>query len=527
MWEKLKSEHKEKYRTLITNFASLSEAFSQKSETAEEVDTFQYVAPIINSKFQETVFQRAFHAVGEDIANTSFDVSVVVDNHHKYLVGIKSFGIQSGDQKVAQFKKDSQGWTETLQKINFNASIAPDKATADKNNYPLYESLAVEISRLRNQRIESSKAQIRGFASDSTVESVYHVLMPTAKGTKPQIFVGETSYLPIDVENLQIKGATSLKTPTNFVFTDGQHDYKYTAADSQLHMTFHNKEIVVDTWDVDYVEDPFYIFENIHTLSTDEKEDQVIDTVSWVITDKHGHVEENSGFNAFNGGAKLAKKDRLSRIQRIQEEFSGQLTSEELAFVTYSLEEILLKKWSTKEEKAEMKKIRSDLMNFANESGVEKLSEKLEKLVYRPVSEVYIPLPDSKKFHDARPDFFGHNVGTFDETGKKLALTKEERTFTLRFLSSGDTIDAYINQQSGKAIQSVDRQDILGEWLLRGVFQLAEREVLTGKKLEALEINGIRLTKFRNGEIGIEFIWIDTDNPPADAIGWVSRKGKE
>ena len=73
----------------------------------------------------------------------------------------------------------------------------------------------------------------------------------------------------------------------------------------------------------------------------------------------------------------------------------------------------------------------------------------------------------------------------------------------------------------------MDRQDILGEWLLRGVFQLAEREVLTGKKLESLEINGIRLTKFRNGEIGIEFIWIDTDNPPADAIGWVSRKGKE
>lgn len=83
MWEKLKSEHKEKYRTLITNFASLSEAFSQKSETAEEVDTFQYVAPIINSKFQETVFQRTFHAVGEDIANTSFDASVVVDKHHK------------------------------------------------------------------------------------------------------------------------------------------------------------------------------------------------------------------------------------------------------------------------------------------------------------------------------------------------------------------------------------------------------------------------------------------------------------
>ncbi len=52
----------------------------------------------------------------------------------------------------------------------------------------------------------------------------------------------------------------------------------------------------------------------------------------------------------------------------------------------------------------------------------------------------------------------------------------------LRFLSSGDAIQAYINQESGKAIQSVNKQDILGEWLLRGVFQLAEREVLTGKK---------------------------------------------
>jgi hypothetical protein len=173
-----------------------------------------------------------------------------------------------------------------------------------------------------------------------------------------------------------------------------------------------------------------------------------------------------------------------------------------------------------------MKKIRTALMDFARQSGIDKFSDKIEKLVYRPVSEVYIPLPDSKKFHNDRPDFFGKNIGTFDESGKKLALPKEGRTFTLRFLSSGDAIEAYINQEAGKAIQSVDKQDILGEWLLRGVFQLAEREVLTGKKLESLGINGIRLTKFKNGEIGIEFIWIDVDNPPADAIGWVEKQSR-
>ena len=64
MWEHLKQEQKEKYKTLITNFASLSEAFSQKAEGEDSDDRESYVAPIVNSKFQETVFQKAFHAVG-------------------------------------------------------------------------------------------------------------------------------------------------------------------------------------------------------------------------------------------------------------------------------------------------------------------------------------------------------------------------------------------------------------------------------------------------------------------------------
>lgn len=55
-------------------------------------------------------------------------------------------------------------------------------------------------------------------------------------------------------------------------------------------------------------------------------------------------------------------------------------------------------------------------------------------------------------------------------------------------------------------------------------FQLKEREVLTGQRLNELEINGIGLTKFKNGEIGIEFIWIDIENQPSDTIGWVAKK---
>ena len=92
--------------------------------------------------------------------------------------------------------------------------------------------------------------------------------------------------------------------------------------------------------------------------------------------------------------------------------------------MTFSLEEILLKKWTSKEEKAQMKAIREGLINFIHETGNEKLIKEIEQLVYRPVSEVYIPLPDSKNFHDERPDFFGSGFGTFEPGTKKTSSTK-------------------------------------------------------------------------------------------------------
>lgn len=123
------------------------------------------------------------------------------------------------------------------------------------------------------------------------------------------------------------------------------------------------------------------------------------------------------------------------------------------------------------------------------------------------------------------PDFFGEKIGTFELGTKKLALNKEQRTFELELLPSGQKITSYINQDNGKSIQSAQNQGILGEWILRGVFQLGEYEPLTGERLNELGINAIRLIKYTdpNKAIGLEFTWIDVDTPPADAIGWVSR----
>ena len=520
MWFNLNKEDKQNYKLLITNFASLSEAFSQKKEDEESED---FVAPIINSKFQETVFQKSFNAFGEDISNTSFDASIILDEKNKYLVGIKSFGISSGDQKIAQFKSDSQsrGWIDKFNTIRDNSQNAKTKEENDNINNNYYYELAKEISLLRNKRIASSKEQLKGFVYDDvTVKSIYHVLMPSKKGENPKIYVGEIDYLPIDIENIEIEGATSLKTPTNFKFNDGKHFYKYTSADSQLYMNFKNKDIVLEEWELEYVKDPFYIFENLHLLSRKSEENKILQTVSWMIANKDGKVEESSGFNAFDGSSKIGKSSREKRIKKIERYLRDNFRIEDINFIIDMLKKILIENTKT----AEKKQLRSKLINFIENLNDDYLANEIKKMVYRPVGEVYIPIPDSKNFHKNFPDFFAKDAGKLEEGKSSLILPKEDRTFKLKFISSGNVIDAYINQDSGKAIQSIDRQDILGEWLLRGVFQLKERELLTAERLAELHINAIRFTKYKNiEEIGIEFIWIDENNPPEDAIGWVAK----
>lgn len=530
MWNELDGHKKEKYRSLITNFASLSEAFSQKVESEKSEATFESVAPIVNSKFQETAFQRSFGAMGEDIANTSYDASLVIDDTHKYLVGIKSFGIHSGDQKIAQFKASSveDGWSITLGKARENARKLGDKNLADKENEPLYREIAIKIAKLRNERIASSKELIKGFDALDTVnvEAVYHVLMPSKKGETPKIHVGEIDYLPIDVDNIKILGSTGLRNSANFKFTDGKHTYKYADADSQLFMSFHNKEIVLESWEVNYVKDAFSFFESLNKGLPDlPSEMPVLKTVSWMIANKEGTVEESSGYNGFNGATKLSKANnyREKRIQSFEKKYVDQISETDMEIIIDYLKKILLKKYPTKEDKKKMKQIRSKLRDKLVEIDNDKIKKDIFAMVYRPVSEMYIPIPEARKFHDNNPDFFGENIGTFVKNTNKLALSKEERTFELEFLPSGNVIQAYINQDDGKSIQSINKQDILGEWILRGVFQLNEYEPLTGKRLNDLGINAIRLIKYDNNKrIGLEFIWIDVDNPPEDAIGWVA-----
>ncbi len=534
MWNNLPEHGKKEYKRLILAFASLTGMFAQKATDGE-----REAAPIINSKFQETAFQRAFDAVAEDIGNTSYDVSVQCEGE-KYLVGIKTFGITSGDQKVAQFKAKHDEWSKIIDEIKNNAGNANTKDEIDKSNEKLYFELAKKIAQLRNERIDSSCANIRGFrvdANDSHIHSVYHVLMPSNKSDAPKIFVGETSYDKIDIDNIKIGGCTGKSNPTNFFFSDGNHSYKYTSADSQLHMNFENKKIVCDEWNVKYAEDAYAIFgeianmvyldENVSDKSfdyivTEKTKPEPVETYCWTIWNKDGETELYSGFNSFYGtGSKLGKEQRKKRIQRIVEKYEDIVEPNLMKKVREGLSTFLFESATSSTEKAMKSKLRSYVIGLAKMAKDSEFEKEIKKLLYRPMDEMYIPIPDSAQFHQNHPDFFGKDFGKLKPGTSKLALNKEQRRFNLIFEPSGDSLPAYITQDNGKAIESAEKQTYLGEWILRGVFQLDEYEPLTSKRLVELNINGLRFSKYEGSDdIHIEFIWIDEANPPQ---GYISR----
>ena len=486
MWKDLPESHKQEYKRMILAFASLTEMFAQKAENEDEKDI--KLSPIINSKYQETVFQRAFFASAEDIGNTSYDAAIksklTNGKEIKYLIGIKTFGINSGYQKIAQFKANITEWASLINQIRENAKNADGSAKTKEEinevNHDLYMKLARKISELRNIRIRSSISNLQGFEIDDEkdeVESVYHVLMPSKKGDDAKIYVGEMSYTEIDLDNLEIKGCTSARNPINFEFYDQNHTYRYTAADSQLLMDFINKEIVQDEWEVVYADDAYQLFSNLadDIYGKAEIVPKIVESYCWKIVNNKGEVERFSGLNNFYGvGSKLGANQREGKIKRFEEKYSVQVDKEHLTGVVDRLYKYLItEKGGTTQDKIRKAELRDEILKIAKETKNNAYILDVEKIVYRAKYEVYIPISNAKQFHMNNPDFFGKNIGTFKEKPKsKLALPAKEREFDLVFEPSGTKIRAFITQDNGKGIESVDKQEYLGKWILRDLFQL-------------------------------------------------------
>lgn len=538
MWSDLPNNGKNQYQRYITNLASLSQAFAQKSTSGTAG-----LVPIVNSKFQETVFNHSFGAKVEDLNNSSFDSSLVVGKTN-YLIGIKSFGFTSGVQKIAQFKRDNDWEREVLSIKDMIDNTSKELKAKDpkvdnktilkeanKRNEATFRIIAKKIAKIRNKRINQSISNSKGFNGPNVnkqYEAVYHVLMPENKNGVPQIHVGETSYDKIDISKLEIIGTTSIKSPKNFDFTDGKHHYHYTDADSQLSMKFDNKNIVQDTWEIKYLDDAFKYFDVLESSATTLANKAAIpESYSWRLDNEDGTVPESSGLNAFDGKSKVSKPRRTNLLTRFKERFV-ELDKEnpygDYVSVYWPWFEKNINRLFT--AKVYNKPLRQTILAVSEvDSEILKIAK---SLLLRPENEVYIPLPNSSTFNRNHTDFFGKNKGELRKNKKKqwiLAQPKKNREFNVVISPSQSTLTMFLNQQSGKAIQSSESQSKLGEWLRQDMLQVGNRNLVTAETLEDAGINAVRFTNHHQADkaIEMEFFYMDLDDIPADAIGWAGK----
>lgn len=222
--------------------------------------------------------------------------------------------------------------------------------------------------------------------------------------------------------------------------------------------------------------------------------------------------ERRSGFNTWYGSPKIKLDKNSSRYHKIMSlsQQDNSLPSDWLD----KFNEVAFGHFSSEKEKDNRERLRSEVIScLSNGTELFKLTTASLWRNYKTRYEVYIPIPNSKKFHTENPDFFIKNGGLLD--GQKLVSTKENRTFTLEFLLSGEKMEMFINQDNGKAIQSLSSQFIFGEWVLKNVFQLKDRELLTQDKVEDLGINAMTFTKYDdNRPISMNFSFVNLENPP-------------
>ena len=108
----------------------------------------------------------------------------------------------------------------------------------------------------------------------------------------------------------------------------------------------------------------------------------------------------------------------------------------------------------------------------------------------RDHNEVYIPIP--KWIHRVFPNFF----------------PTKDQSFHL-IVPSGAMLHAKVCQQDSKALMTNPNKD-LGQWLLREVMDLDERELLTYGMLERLNIDSVIITKRNENSYTIDFVELGT-----------------
>ena len=402
VWNKYPKEQKELYIKFLQIYGALTKLFRQKKGD---------VIPYLDSKFQETVFAKAFKSQNVDIGNTPHDV-VSIFGTQRIGIGLKTWmGSKPSFQKVMQLK-------------SFQNQI-----NKHKNND---EDLAYKISAIRNRRLISDYNRL-GLDEN---KNIYHYITRD-KG----IFkINECAYPLIDLNNLK----DFKNSKTSFLWSDGQKDYKYTFGDCQIYQKFDVEKsdtLLLDTFDIKIIEDPFSFLLDTYTNVLDkfqDLEEDIIEIYLPLYSYKTKEIPEKSGLNAWNASPKNKGSHTPRPLNEIYIPIPREVHKKHPDFFV------------------------EDIFAFEQERNIF-VGDKKDK----PEVRFYLQLPNGNKIP---------------------SLVTQDN---MKGLQSGSHTEC---DESGKKYG----QSTLGQWLLIDVLGLKERKLVTREWLQRRGTDCVRLWRKKN-----------------------------
>lgn len=416
IWEKYSIEQREEYIKFLQVYGALTNLFRQKKGD---------LIPYLDSKYQETIFAKTFKGKNVDIGNTPHDVLSVFGSE-RIGIGLKTWmGSKPSYQKVMQLKRYQN----------------------EINQYRNNEAdLAYKISEIRNERVLSDHERL-GLNKDN---NIYHYVTRD----KGCFTVNECAYPLIELEKLK----DFKKTKTAFTWSDGFKDYKYTFGDSQILQKFDSnkyKTLLLKTFDVKIIEDPFSFLLEAYLNITENPEDKedIEEAYLPLYSYRSGEVEEKSGLNAWNAASKEKGSDKLRPLNEVYIPVPKEFHHKFPNFFIENISDVIEKRKAFKNDKAN-----------------------------RPEVRFYLQLPNGKKIPAL---LTGDNLKNF-QSGSNTEKDEHRKRFG---------------------------QDALGQWLLVDVLGLKERKKVTREWLQKKGKDSVRL--WRNKD---DFSIINIDFAPIGAF---------
>lgn len=311
------------------------------------------------------------------------------------------------------------------------------------------------IAKYRNERIRVTKK------AHGLENMLYHIV----KRVPGKMYIYEAAFDPIDINNIKLD--LNRGNNNSIYFSDGKHTYHFSLSKHTLYMDFDDM-VELDKFTVDIIADPYKILSALLPKDTTVSAEKVPEMAGEQAVSSKGIVEAMY--------ASAPKKNQ-----------------------------ICLRLYSTKKDGSKYVPKKSGL-NQWNARGRD-----------RDVNELYIPYPAddrvrSEGFFPPRDEPFELMLPNGEWISAKVCqgAFKKMPEDKYALLTDEKKKEEIKRRQTGKAIMSNPNLK-LGEWLLREVFEVQPKTIITYDMLEVFNVDSVIFTKLSDsGKYTIEFCGVGT-----------------